>query len=539
MAIYPSNWTGQDVLQPGARGEQFVNNMPGHRNNDPRINRTQNNLKTSAHDVLNQKYAFDKRLPALFRYGYAYGFNQIVIPKGRIVSIDPFMSQVDFETNKSFNAITIANGGKDVDIIPTTSGSDIRNNWKEAGTAFDLDIETGLDKNDSTKRPANTPIGVLMRNEYTRDVDAFNGIMPGAIMTDCVIELPMFASALGANSNPWGSAYNLTTSVDADALKAGIEVLRPGTLVKSDTNGRFIPSPLNDPEKSKLDTVAKYEAEKKQLVGKVISVAKDLVPEGAARYAQWAISDLENFQDFNPGELRQNGRTGEDVVSNSPFKSTGKYPGYPYEKGYKANDLNMIMSRQPYNQRMNMEHRHDYGIPGLTDGANVVKGNFGADLTKTFEGTATDAVNFKLAPNEGTMPKATATQLKGYRQIMRALDTNAQGLAIGFSGVGKTPDPINLGTIKIGDKIGGGDWGSATGVADFLTVDYIDFKQGLVGITIVDDADAAEAVKALTDLLAGDVMSFNIGSISNGLTGVPTFLDWEGVIGSIKILLTM
>ena len=40
------------------------------------------------HDVPNCKWEPDDRLPALFRYGFAYGFNQIVIPKGRVVALD-------------------------------------------------------------------------------------------------------------------------------------------------------------------------------------------------------------------------------------------------------------------------------------------------------------------------------------------------------------------------------------------------------------------------------------------------------------------
>ena len=41
-------------------------------------------------------------------------------------------------------------------------------------------------------RPGNIPIGVLERNEYTRDEDAYNGMMPGPILTDAMIEMPWF-----------------------------------------------------------------------------------------------------------------------------------------------------------------------------------------------------------------------------------------------------------------------------------------------------------------------------------------------------------
>lgn len=52
MAIYPNDFTTQEKLQPGARGEVFQTSLPGYRDNADRVNRTNNNLNTSAHDVL-------------------------------------------------------------------------------------------------------------------------------------------------------------------------------------------------------------------------------------------------------------------------------------------------------------------------------------------------------------------------------------------------------------------------------------------------------------------------------------------------------
>ena len=67
------------------------------------------------HDVLNIKFGVDPRLPVLFRYGWAYGFNQIIIPKGRIVAADPHLMVLDTDTQHFHNALTMANGGVDVD----------------------------------------------------------------------------------------------------------------------------------------------------------------------------------------------------------------------------------------------------------------------------------------------------------------------------------------------------------------------------------------------------------------------------------------
>ena len=104
MALQPKNFTSQEMLQPGARGEMFVNNdFPGYRGQGDRINRTNNQMDISAHDVLNNKYGLDPRLPSQFRYGWGYGYNQIVIPKGRLVAADPFLMVLDTETMHFFN----------------------------------------------------------------------------------------------------------------------------------------------------------------------------------------------------------------------------------------------------------------------------------------------------------------------------------------------------------------------------------------------------------------------------------------------------
>ena len=109
MALQPRDFTSQEMLQPGARGGVFTNDdFPGYRGQGDRINRTNNQLDISAHDVLNNKYGLDPRLPSLFRYGWAYGYNQIVIPKGRLVAADPFLMVLDTETMHFFNAVTIA-----------------------------------------------------------------------------------------------------------------------------------------------------------------------------------------------------------------------------------------------------------------------------------------------------------------------------------------------------------------------------------------------------------------------------------------------
>ena len=177
--------------------------IPGHRTDDNRINRTNNELELGRHDVLSSKYGLDPRLKPLFRYGWSYGYNQLVIPKGRIVAVDPYLSVLDTDTLHFHNALTLANGGQNVVM------DDVNKTWSVTEDTIEVDKKTGFVKCnehlDKVYRPANTPIGIMERNEYTRDKDAFNGIMPAPIRTDAQVDLPWFSSKDKADKNPWGA----------------------------------------------------------------------------------------------------------------------------------------------------------------------------------------------------------------------------------------------------------------------------------------------------------------------------------------------
>lgn len=540
MALYPGSFNGQEVLQPGARGETFQADLPGYRTGEDRINRTNNKLNTSAHDVPNIKYQFDFRLPALFRYGFAYGFNQIVIPKGRIVAVDPYMDLVDFDMRKQHNTVTLANGGVPVklrtnEVYPTLTGapSDIVDPGKQGaavagagkewapvagfdalysakafkstvsdGTTvsgavkqltdagFTVDPNTGRIKDENGNfvnhvRPGNHPIGMLQRNEYTRDDDALNGMMVGPILTDAMVELPWFTFKDKAEQNPWGSAYGN---------------LFPGALVKSDENGRFVVSPLSFEDEVAKMGIAEYEAERQQVVGQIYSVNTELVPEGAAKWATWAIEDRLKFQDFNPAVWPQNNRRGEDAVSNSPYHSSGEYPGYPYDKAYMNNDLHMINGKgarnDVYDQRMNFEYQYEnLGIPGLTDGQNVA--------FRTYNPISAGSIN-----------KAPADQ--DYIDVFfRTVEVDVYDIQLQIGKEAAVPATVGA---AIGD----------TG----LKVKYADQKQGIVVLEVADRAAFETFLGAETSV------EVKLGFKKRGLAGVPTFLDWDGCVGSIKVLLT-
>lgn len=488
MALNPRTRSGKEVGQPGFRGEIFQTNLPGYRTNEDRINRTNTTLNLNDHDVLNIKYGMDPRLPVLFRYGFAYGYNQIVIPKGRIVAADPNLMVFDTDTLHSFNAITLANGGVNVEL--DTDGK----TWKKTEKTLTVDTTTGYMLADGTLsmdvRPANKPLGIMERNEYTRDDDAFNGMMVSPIRTDALVELPVFASKDKAEGNPWGSIYG--------------EDIKPGTLVKSDENGRVVPSPLNEGHaqyEEVMGDIKKYEKERQQLIGEIYSTDFSLLPEGAARFAQWAIEDRMNWNDINPNIWPNTNRRGEDVVYNPPtmYQSNYQYPGYPYDRTSMTHDLHMLASSREglFNPRFDEKHRLDRGIPGLTDGYNAVTQKYGFD--------SSNKPALKIA-------RIMRTEEVSGQEIMFTLpDTNLESASIKMD-----DEDVSL---VAGAELAG------------FTVKYCDLHKGIFTLVQKEAASRAKTAKP-----AGEVEIF-VGYEKRGLAGVPTNLDWDGCKGTAKVLL--
>lgn len=571
MALFPKDFSTQDKLSPGARGEQFVVNLPGYRTDEARINRTQNNLNTSEHDVPNVKYDFDDRLPVLFRYGFAYGYNQLCVPKGRIAAIDGQMDLIDWESKKQFNTATLANGGApvrlraDADKYPAAADSKLISTEGSAGTlanvkkewvpltgiakaysatcyrpfvdnsanvaegakaayvsaAKQLDdagykLDVAADANDTalhtgrvakkadgtvdnTVRDGNIPVGMFQRNEYSRDLDAYNGMAVGPILTDAMVELPWFAYKDKAEQNFWGSIYG---------------PMLPGDLLKSDENGRFVKSPLSDDAALATMDLQEYEKERQQVIGQVYSVNVNMVPEGAAKWATWALDDRLNYEGFNPAEYRQTNRRGEDAIERSPHNSTGEYPGYPYEKAYNDHDLHMLASNRAdnFDDRMNAEYQYsELGIPGLTDGYNAVVRNFPAEKAGTFHMRD---------------PKVAYTDV-GCR--LTEVNVEAESLRIAIVPTGTVPADADFAAAVEGQTY------AVKGGAD--QVFKITYLSALQGIIVLAAADAAKLDTAL-DAIEGKAVDIYFSYSKRGEAGVPTFMDWDGCVGSVKFLLT-
>lgn len=550
MALHPNSFMSKQSLQPGARGEIFQQDLPGYRGQGDRVNRTNMKLAVSEHDVPNIKWELDRRLPVLFRYGFAHGYNQIVVPKGRLMGIDKSLNVLDFDTQKAYNALTIANGGADVVLRgegyvnvqnKSTAPVGVGTQWApladgtyavtdknelvfrpfgpdvQCDKAVAVDPATGLVTVDgvvtTAVRLGNSPIGIMERNEYSRNDDAYNGMQPGAILTDKLVELPLFLEKEKAEMNPWGSAYGAFVA---------------GDLVKSDENGRAVVSPLSRPELVKTMTAGEIELERQQVVGQVYAVSRDLVPAGAAKYAQWALSDRLNFDEFNPDVWRMNNRDGEDNISHSPYRANGggyvnsstdmtgrdftEQPGYPYDRTMHEHDLHMLASTQrTHSNRFGLEHILDQGIPGLTDGYNVAVRELGQEEVGKF-GQAMTAADYK-------------------EMIFKTADVSVEGMKIAVTtdaGFVQDADFAEVNAKEIGQTV---DLKGAA-VASAFEITYVDFKQGIVKIKVAEGKE--EAVHAA---LADKVVRVVIKCTKRGMAGVPTYLDWDGCAGVVSILL--
>lgn len=550
MALYPHTFTSKETLQPGARGEGFNADLPGYRTDEKRINRTNMKLSTSLHDVPNIKWEMDSRLPVLFRYGYAYGYNQMVMPKGRIAAIDPNMNQLDRDTHKSYNVLTLANGGNLVKLREKADGVD-HTQWEKAvitsageGTEEDpiklkvnnqtisIDENTGkvaLDGIPTDKyRFANKPIGMIQRNEYTRDDNSYNGMQPGAVLTDAMVELPLFIEKEKAEANPWGSIYG---------------TLLPGDLVKADENGRLISSPLNSVvamTAAGLTTAADIEIERQQVVGQVYDIQRDLLPAGAARYAQWALSDRMKFDQFNPEMFRGNNRRGEDINENSPYglglggaingstptlpgKDHYDFKGHPYDQTMSEHDLHMLASSSRKSDlRFGLAHQLENGIPGLTDGYNAVVREY--------------------SPEKMSEIRAAAEENSYTDMFMKMSEVDVVADSINIAITTKLAKDLKDSDFQTSKVVAGSTLKASIGTDTCTTGLKAKYCDALQGFVVIEVADAKAfhtfiTKEANATALKTSDLNVYVKFSKRGMSGVPTNLDWDGCQGTVSILL--
>lgn len=561
MAMYPSDFETKTKLMPGGHGEYFKVDAPGYRAGEERINRTNNRLNVTPHEALSQKYILDTRLRPLFRYGFAVGYNYMTVTKGRIVAADPYRNAIDWTSDKQFNTVTLANGGvpvkirEDADTYPTTGGAvsagaqgtkayltglewapvitleeaykdgyfnaletsaadqlknaNIGINPKTGNLVKDCTVGPnglavpGTGEETKDYRPGNKPLGMIERNEYSRfENDSMDGKQPGPIITDAIVELPYFAFKDKAESNPWGSVYGNA---------------HVGDLVKSDENGRIVVSPLSIDGLLDKMTPAQIERERQQVIGQIIALNHDMVPEGGYKWATWALEDRLKHEGFAPDLYARTNRPGEDAVNSSVYQSTGRYPGYPYDAAYTEHDLHMLAStgrNGNFDKFMNPQWEYEHlGIPGLTDGYNAaireLENNNAAVIRPRLSEKGEYIKQFiKVDPHGNIVENSLLVKLTKVN--------NADG----------TEDVI-CDYKPIANKVDGPQDLDDAGV---FKVEYFSEVQGMLTIAV---ANAVEADTTLEDA----TVRVDIKYKKRGEAGIPTFMDWDGCVGSAKILL--
>ncbi|WP_067924137.1 hypothetical protein [Alicyclobacillus shizuokensis] len=309
--------------------------------------RSNTKLQAGTHDAPGEKFLVDPRLRRLFRYhfGDLYGINWVVIPKGRVVA--PATNGgpnddgrfVDFDSNQKYNALTLANGGVDVNDIDRDGAPYVRK--------------------------ANKAIGVAYANLYEEIVDGFNGMQP-TIENEIYIELPYIPLKEQAEQIEWGSFYDVDPS----------RPVRAGDYVMSDENGRCIKADFDyvkeqldaanaqvqaaadlDSLKAAIANVVQWQKElsrlHEQVIGQVWAVespiADGVAPQGWLKWVGWAQSDILNDERW----VNSSGERPSDIGSQDGF------PGYPYEESYLRGMLEFTNKYFPH------------GIPGLTDGSRI------------------------------------------------------------------------------------------------------------------------------------------------------------------------
>ncbi|AOQ24697.1 hypothetical protein MTAT_20420 [Moorella thermoacetica] len=347
------------------------------------VKRTHTKLIVSEGAVPAEKWLVDPRLKRLFKYQFG-GTGSVVIPKGRIVALATNGGPNDdgvfigYSSRKKFNALTIANGGKDVQDID------------KDGNAY--------------VRKANVAIGVAPTNIFEQLADDTADVLPLIIRSDVYIEVPYFTNKEDAEAVHWGSAYGIlragdlvcsdengrfvkfevyptkSETLNASADANGQAVVHVGLPIKPQTNvtvvnaanetvnvdevvfasGEIHLSGLTASEVTQVTVtyISAIPNDPTHVVGQVYAVDTNLPPEGWLQWAEWGLTDQQLMFDYDRTGFRP-----EDMTDN----------GYPFDPAY-VDALAKMMGPQ------------GKGIPGLTNGSNI-------------ETTITDEVIGNIQPN--------------------------------------------------------------------------------------------------------------------------------------------
>ena len=511
--------------------------------------RTNNKLiiQSEGHPVTSK--IVDPDLEGLFRYHFGTKWGDakspsgdagwVVIPKGRIVAVDPEIQRTDYDLEKNRNVLTICNGGEEQD-------------------PDELIKEGGL----RDKRAANKPAGVAIQNTFENPDHRLTGNVP-SYTNKVTIQLPLFATKEQAEQTEWGSAYCIDGIDYDDPRDVTFEDLedtglKPGDHLKSDENGRFVKWGESE------DSI-------EQRVGKVDNVSTELVPQD---FLKWIMPDLDDPQGIPELLINRLGYKPEDILNKEVLDPS-------YQDGVERNAYMPL------------------GIPGLTDGMNIVVEEE-AELRTLGEIEAGDKVQLRVPADKGLFDPETLelTDQEGNPLNAEILELAEEAVGVSENEIstleymtitGGEHENYNL-TIEFvandanedasfdGESITvdldeSGDYG-ATDIQTLINditdeapegVDWEEFEvntdeEGEVsgsefdGETIIlEGGQSAGAqrvevyhtnpeqhlisIKALEDF---ENITVNAAfETTHAIPGLPTNLDWDGVVGSIDIIVNV
>jgi hypothetical protein len=152
-----------------------------------------------------------------------------------------------------------------------------------------------------------------------------------------------------------------------------------------------------------------------------------------------------------------------------------------------------------YDPRFDERHRLDRGIPGLTDGGNVIRKAYGS---------SNGAADVELAGQ----PQLVISHVRSIENVAEAVEVML-----------RLPD-VDLMAAKVAlNDMAPVDIVQGTQIGNF-EIQYADLHKGLFSVKQVAGAEVEEFAVKVMYLKAGEA-------------GVPTNLDWDGCVGVARILL--
>ena len=195
------------------------------------------------------------------------------------------------------------------------------------------------------------------------------------------------------------------------------------------------------------------------------------------------------------------------------------------ERGFLSHDLHMLASTRDgmYDPRFDEANRLDRGIPGLTDGYNAVQKAYDSKLgvsDVTLDGEATK----KVGTFRAIADAAFLDDPDRFRYLMRMQERAMEKVRIDL--VDETTG-TSIAHVVLDRPLGKQDTPAVfegTDGAKFEVV-YADLHKGLVEIH--------------QKAVLGEVkdLAIKVAYVKRGQAGVPTNLDWDGVVGTAIILM--